>query len=184
MSIYSRLGPGTGLNGPTSDAVAKALDEVFDAFEADLQNLITDASRISPDSPETPSRTTLRILGDLIGVTEDLSWDDPTYKYAILARADAAASSGTFADLFHFATYRSPLRIASVDAYPTYVRLYIAGALSLSPSHLATIRREALKAIPDVAGLEILGSTLENAPLTFTFDLGPGLDLGILAEVL
>lgn len=179
--IRDRIGPNSGLQGPTADAVADALDAQFDAVEAAVAAFVGELAKIDPRVSDPPLRVALRFLADGIGLSEDPAWTDAEFKYAILARADARASHGLVEEMVRFAQARSPLGDGAVDCQPVSVRAYVAGGLSLSTADQATLVREFLHAIPDVAGLQVIATTVPDAGAVFTFDLGPGFDLGKLA---
>ena len=180
-TVARRLGPGAGVSGPNTAALAAALDAQLDALESVWDQWVEDLGRLDPESPTPPTRGALRALGAALGVTEDPSWTDADYRYALLARADAAASSGTLPQLIAFARARSPIGEGTAQGQPTIVSLYVAGGLSLTPAQQAALVREALHAIPAHAGLSVAATTIEDAPGVFTLDIGPGLDVGTLA---
>ena len=169
------------MSGPNTAALASALDLQLDAIEEVWDQWVEDLGRLDPESPTPPTRGALRALGAALGVTEDPSWADEDFRYALLARADAAASSGTLPQLIAFARARSPIGEGTAQGQPTIVSLYVAGGLSLSPAQQAALVREALHAIPAHAGLSVAATTIEDAPGVFTLDIGPGLDVGTLA---
>jgi hypothetical protein len=180
-TVTRRLGPGSGLSGPSTAALAEALDLSLDDIERTWAALAEDLVRVVDPSRPVPGRAALRAVGAAIGLAEDPSWTEAEYRYAVLARADSRASYGTIPELVLFAQARSPLGDGTADGQPVEVRAYVAGALSLSLAEQAIIVREFLCAIPDVAGLTIVASTIADAAGIFTLDIGPGLDVGKLA---
>lgn len=180
-TVQRRLGPGAGVSGPNTGAVARALDAQLDAIEQVWIDFVAEIARLDPASDVPPSRAALRALGLALGVAEDAGWSDEDFRFALLARADSRASSGTAPDLIRFAQNRSPLGDGTADGQPVWVGLYIAGGLSLSAHQQDATVAEALRAIPADAGLSIAASTIEDAPGILTLDIGPGLDIGMLA---
>lgn len=180
-TIQRRLGPGAGVSGPNTGALARALDAHLDAIERVWVDFVGEIAKLDPASDEVPSRAALRALGAALGVEEDAGWSDGDFKFALLARADSRASSGTAPDLIRFAQNRSPLGDGTADGQPVWVSMWVAGGLSLSSHAQDATVAEALRAIPADAGLSIAASTIEDAPGIFTLDIGPGLDVGLLA---
>lgn len=180
-TVQRRLGPGAGVSGPNTGAVARALDTQLDAIEQVWRDFVAEMGKLDPRSDVAPDRAALRALGLALGVEEDAGWTDEDFRYAILARADSRASSGTIPELVRFAQARSPLGDGTADGQPVWIGMYVAGGLSLSDHQQDTLVREALAAIPDVAGLTIAATTIAGAANVFTLDIGPGLDIGELA---
>ena len=180
-TVQRRLGLGAGVSGPNTGAIARALDAQLDAIEQVWIDFVEELTRLDPASDVPPSRAALRALGLALGVAEDAGWTDEDFRFALLARADSRASSGTAPDLIRFAQNRSPLGDGTADGQPVWVGLYIAGGLSLTAHQQDATVAEALRAIPADAGLSIAASTIEDASGILTLDIGPGLDIGMLA---
>ena len=179
--MQRRLGPGAGVSGPNTAAVAGALDRQLDAIEVAWNDFVSELAKLDPTSEAPPTRAALRVLGLALGVEEIPGWSDEDFRYALLARADSRASYGTIPDLVAYAQRRSPLGAGTADGEPGWVKMYVAGGLSLGPLRQDVVVREALSAIPDVAGLSLLATTTEDAALVIVLDIGPGLDIGVLA---
>lgn len=179
MSIAGRMG--AGVAGVYANAVAEALDAQIDAL-----NTVWLAIRSGVDlnAAATPPTWALRIASNLLGVTRDPSWTNEDWLYCLRLRAASRMSHGTNPECVLLAQRASPIGDGTADSGPVAVRFYLAGGLDLSEAQKECVRNELLCAIPDVAGIAILATTIPDAANVFTLDIGPGFDLGALASAL
>lgn len=175
-TIAERLG--TGLGGPFVDALARVLDARADAIESVVAQ-IRDGVRIDRDDLPVWA---LRLASYWLGVERDPAWTRAQWLYCLRLRAKALVSHGTTPEAVEFAKAASPLGLGTADGGPVSKTLYVAGGLDLSTAQVDCLIMEALNAIPDVAGLQIVASSASDT--VFTLDVGPGFDVGQLAGTL
>lgn len=169
-----------GVQGPTVQAIAQVLDARADAIQ-DVVDRIAAAPRL--DAPlGTLAEWELERATRLFRGKRDPAWTLLEWHYCLRLHAAALYSTGTLPDLITFAKAASPVGLGTVDVGPVSVTFIIGGGLDLSPAMVDCLVRHALEAIPDVAELQIVGSTTEDAAKLFTFDVdGLGFDFGLLA---
>jgi hypothetical protein len=119
----------------------------------------------------------LDVLGKIVGQPRE-GRDDPTYRLWAKARVKVNRSGGTAPDIIGIFLALCPGATLRLTEGTGAFVLTVSGVPVTNAPALVTLLRIARAA--GVRGL--LDTTNATAPGTFTFDLGPGFDVGALAD--
>jgi hypothetical protein len=120
----------------------------------------------------------LDVMGKVVGQPRE-GRDDTTYRTWIKARVQVNRCGGTAPEIIAIFMALCPgLTLRLEELYPAALVMHVTGTAIPNPDSLASILR-----LIKAAGVKATLETTTAIPgTTFTLDVGPGLDVGLLAD--